>query len=270
MQFLETLKNWALNQGVALGTKVLQAVIILVIGLLIIKLVMKIVTTILDKSKLEKAAHGLIKTLAKTIMWVLLALIVASSLGIDVTGVVALASVVTLAISLSLQNMLSNIVGGFTLLYTHPFGAGDYVEVAGQSGTVKEVGMAYTKLITPDNKVVFIPNSAVVSAEIVNYTVTGTRRISIAVSASYDAPAEKVIESLVHCADLPTVLAEPEKAYAVLTGYGESAINYELRFWVKGDDYWSTYFAVMTAIKKDFDANGVEMTYPHLNVHIDK
>ena len=270
MQFLDDVKNWILNQGAALGTKVLQAVILLVVGLLIMKLIMRAITAVLEKSKLEKAAHGLIKTLAQTVMWVLLGLIVASALGIDVTGVVALASVVTLVVSLSLQNMLSNVVGGFTLLYTHPFGAGDYVEVAGQSGTVKEVGMTYTKLTTPDNKVVFIPNSAVVSAEIVNYTVTGTRRISIPVSASYDAPAEQVIASLVATAQLPTVLQEPEKAYAVLVGYGDSAVNYELRFWVKGEDYWSTYFAIMTQIKLDFDAKGIQMTYPHLNVHIEK
>ena len=153
---------------------VFKVVIIAVIGSLLIRIVNRTVKKILENSKLEKAAHSLIRTLVKTVLYVLLALILASSIGIDVTGSVALASVASLAISLALQNMLANVIGGFTLLYTHPFGAGDYVEIAGQSGTVQEVGIAYTRLTTPDNKLVSIPNSAVVAAEIVNYTVTGS------------------------------------------------------------------------------------------------
>ena len=266
----QILKNWLASQGVSLAMTVLKVVIIAVVGMLIIRIVMKIINKMLQKSKLEKAAFSLIKTLARTVMGILLALIIASALGIDVTGVVALASVVTLAISLAVQNMLANIVGGFTILYTHPFGSGDYVEIAGQSGTVKEIGMAYTKLITPDNKVVSIPNSAVVSAEIVNYTVTGTRRVSIDISASYDTPAQQVIDTLIATANEPTILTEPAAPTAFLTGYGESVINYSLRFWVKTDDYWDTYFAVNQKIKTAFEENGVAMSYPHLNVHLDK
>lgn len=267
---LDTIKNWIMNQGLALGSSILKAVIVAVVGILVIRMVMKVLQTMLDKSKLEKAAHSLIITLAKTVLYILLGLILASSLGIDVTGIVALASVVTLAVSLSLQNMLANVVGGFTILYTHPFSSGDYVEIAGQSGSVSEIGMTYTKLVTPDNKIVSIPNSAVVSAEIVNYTVTGTRRVDIAISASYDAPVEKVLETLVECVNPQYALSEPEKPYAVLTSYGDSAINYQLRFWVKGEDYWTATFEINRNLKAAFDANGIEMTYPHLNVHLDK
>ena len=168
MKFLQAVGNWFLSLSGTLAASVLKAVVVAVIGILVIRLVMKIVKKILEKSKLDKQAHGLILTLLRTVMYVLLALMVASSLGIDVTGVVALASVATLAVSLALQNMLANVIGGFTILYTHPFHAGDFVEIAGQSGSVLEVGMAYTKLTTPDNKLVSIPNSAVVAAEIVN------------------------------------------------------------------------------------------------------
>ena len=267
---IDILKDWLANQGIDLLSTILKAVIITVIGLLLIRIVMKIINSILAKSKLEKAAHSLIKTLAQTVLYVLLGLIVASSLGIDVTGIVALASVVTLAVSLSLQNLLSNVVGGFTILYTHPFSSGDYVEVGGQSGTVSEVGMTYTKLLTPDNKVVYIPNSAVVAAEIVNYTVTGIRRVSIPVSTSYDAPTQKVIDTLVGCANESYMLAEPEKPYAVLTSYGESVINYELRFWVKGDDYWTATFDINQKLQAVLAENSIEMSYPHLNVHVEK
>ncbi len=262
--------SFLFTAGTNLAMRILAAVTITCIGLLIIRIVMKILNRALERSKLEKAAHTLIRTLARTVMLILLTLIVASSLGIDVTGIVALASVVTLALSLALQNMLSNVIGGFTLLYTHPFHSGDYVEIAGQSGTVQEISMTYTKLTTPDNKMVSIPNSAVVASEIVNYTSQGTRRAQIDVSASYNTPAQLVIDTLIGATAVAPVLEEPAAPFAALTSYGDSAIHYTLRFWVKGDDYWDAVFAVNKQIKLDFDAKGVEMTYPHLNVHLDK
>ena len=193
----------------------------------------------------------------------------ASSLGIDVTGIVALASVLTLALSLALQNMVSNIIGGFTILYTHPFHSGDYVEIAGQSGTVEEINMTYTKLSTPDNKVISIPNSAVVAAQIVNYSAQSTRRVEITVSAAYTVPTQKVIDALALAGTMDKVLLDPAPM-AVLTGYGESAINYSLRVWVKTEDYWDVYFALNQRVKAVFDEQGITMTYPHLNVHLDK
>ena len=254
--------------GFALGN-LLPAIILALVGMMIIRIILRIVKTMLKKSKLEKAAHSLICSVVKTALMILLGLIVASSLGVDVTGVVALASVLTLAVSLSVQDLLTNVFGGFTLLYTHPFATGDYVEVAGQSGSVKEIGLTYTKLITPDNKHVSIPNSAVVSAEIVNYTVGGSRRAEIKISASYDAPVEAVLQALKDAANLETVEKDPA-IFVVLSGYGDHAMEYTLRFWSKNEVYWSNYFAVMRRIKENFDAKGIEMTYPHLNVHVDK
>ena len=134
--------------------------------------------------------------LAIRIIGKILGLIVASTLGIDVTSIVALASVLTLALSLALQNMVSNIIGGFTILYTQPFHSGDYVEIAGQSGTVQEINMTYTKLTTPDNKVISIPNSAVVAAQIVNYSAEETRRVSIDVSVGQEVAPQKVIDAV--------------------------------------------------------------------------
>ena len=255
--------------GTFLVASVLPAAILFAIGVLLIRIVLNIVTKFLEKSKLEKVAHRLIKTAIRVVLYGLLALIVASKLGIDVTGIVALASVLTLAISLSVQNALTNVISGFTLLYTKPFASGDYVEVAGQSGSVNEIGLTYTKLTTPDNKVVSIPNSAVTSAQIVNYTVLGKRRVDVAVSASYDSPIQLVLETLREAGNVPTIL-DSEPVFAAVDSYGESAINYVLRVWSTADDYWTTLFDVNENIKKLFDEKGVTMTYPHLNVHLDK
>ena len=244
-----------------------QSVVILVLGILAIRIIRRLLKTSLEKIRLEKAAHSLITSLVNAALYVLLGLTAASSLGIDVTSIVALASVLTLAFSLALQNMVSNIIGGFTILYTHPFHSGDYVEIAGQGGVVKEINMSYTMLATADNKLISIPNSAVVAAQIVNYSAAQTRRVEVAVSASYDDPTQKVIDALVLAGTVDKVLVDPAPM-AVVTAYGDSAISYSLRLWVQTPDYWDVYFRVNQRVKDVFDEQGIEMTYPHLNVHI--
>lgn len=254
--------------GVA-SSRIVFFACVLVAGVLVIKLVLTIVNKALAKSKLEKAAHGLIHSLIRTVLYLLLGLMAASTLGIDVSGIIALASVLTLAVSLSVQSLLTNVIGGFTLLYTKPFGSGDFVEIAGRSGTVQEIGMTYTKLVTSDNKLVDIPNSSVVSADIINYSVTGTRRVDLTVSASYGAPAEKVLDALYEAAKVDGVMADPAP-FAAVDQYGEYSVRYVLRVWCKTERYWDVNYAINAKIRETFAANGVDMTYPHLNVHLEK
>ncbi len=262
--------EWLLNfMKSSLFDRICTAVILLVIGVLAIRIVMKLLKKVLEKSKLEKAAHSLITSLASVVLYLQLGLSAASALGIDVTGIVALASVLTLALSLALQNMVSNIIGGFTILYTQPFHSGDYVEIAGQGGTVQEINMTYTMLSTPDNKRIAIPNSAVVAAQIINYSAAETRRVEVNVSAAYETPVPQVLDALVLAGTMDDVLLEPAPQ-AVLVRYGESSIEYSLRVWVKTEKYWDVYFAVSQRVKAIFDEQGITMTYPHLNVHMDK
>lgn len=249
--------------------KLMGTVLILVIGVLVIRVIMRLITAALEKSHLEKAAHSLILSLARAAMYVLLFLIAASQMGIDVSSIVVLASVLTLALSLALQNMVSNLIGGFVILYTHPFHSGDYVEIAGQGGTVKEISMTYTVLATPDNRIISIPNSAVAAAQVVNYSSADSRRVELTVTASYDAPTQKVLDALVLAGTVDNALLNPAPS-AVIVSYDDSAIRYSLRIWVKPGDYWDVYFQVNQRIKDVFDQQGIEMTYPHLNVHLDK
>ena len=249
--------------------KLMGTVLILVIGVLVIRVIMRLIPAALEKSRLEKAAHSLILSLARAAMYILLFLIAASQMGIDVSSIVALASVLTLALSLALQNMVSNLIGGFVILYTHPFHSGDYVEIAGQGGTVKEISMTYTVLATPDNRIISIPNSAVAAAQVVNYSSADSRRVELTVTASYDAPTQKVLDALVLAGTVDNALLNPAPS-AVIVSYDDSAIRYSLRIWVKPGDYWDVYFQVNQRIKDVFDQQGIEMTYPHLNVHLDK
>ena len=245
--------NWFSGAGTFVLNRTLSAAATLAIGLLIIRLVLRLERTALEKTHLEKAAHSLVYSLTKVGLYLLLGLSIAACLGIDVTGVVALASVLTLSISLSLQNMLT----------------GDYVDIGDLSGTVASIDMTYTRLITAENKVVCIPNSTVMSATVINYSANPTRRAELRVSASYDAPTQKVIDALVLAGTMDNVLLTPAPS-ACVSSYGDSAIAYTLRVWVKTEDYWDVYFALTQRVKDVFDEQGITMTYPHLNVHLDK
>lgn len=261
--------GWLKSMGLGAFATVIRAALFLLVGLFLIKLATNLVRKALLRSKLEKAAHSMIIGVVRVLLYVLLLINVASALGIDITGVVALASVLTLAVSLALQNMLANVMGGFTILTTHPFHSGDFVDIGGQSGTVEEITMVYTRLATPDNKIVSIPNNTVIGSQITNYSVAGTRRVDINVTASYDMAAQDVIDALLQAGSVEKVLKEPAP-FAAVTDYGESAIGYTLRLWVKSEDYWDVYFQVNQRIQSVFAENRIEMCYPHLNVHLDK
>ena len=266
---MEKFMNWLADLGLGALGRFVPFILILIVGLIVIKIVNTIVNKSLSKTKLEKAAHGMIRNLIRIVLYILLALMAASSLGIDVTGVVALASIASLAVSLALQDLLSNLVGGFTLVYTHPFSSGDYVEIAGQSGTVQEIGMAYTKLSTPDNKIISIPNSSVVAAEIVNYTVTGTRRLGIDIYTDFDTPVEKVLSALREAADIPAKLEE-KGIFTEVMDYGDKGIHFSVRIWTTGDDYWDSLFLINRRINTIFTREGIRMAYPQMQVHMDK
>lgn len=255
--------------GSAAASSIITAVLSLAFGAAIIHVVMSVLQRALEHSKLERAAHSLILSIIKVALYVMLGLSVASALGIDVTGIVAMASVLTLAVSLALQNMLTNVIGGFTILSTHPFRSGDYVDIGSMSGTVKEISMTYTQLTTPDNKIISIPNSSVVAAQITNYSSSGSRRVDVNVSASYDAPVQEVLDALLEAAAVEKVLTDPAP-FAALTSYDDSVICYTLRVWVKTEDYWDVFFQVNRRVSETFKAHNVEMSYPHVNVHMSK
>lgn len=252
------------------ATNVFSAVIAAVVSLVVIKALTGVTRRALGRTQLDETLKKLLRTLLKAALWFVAVIVVLDCLDIKVTSLVAVLSVVGLAFSLALQNFLSNLAGGMQLLASHPFKPGDYVDAGGCSGTVTEIGMFYTKLTTPDNKLVQLPNSTIASANIINYSAQPTRRVEWKVSAGYDAPTDQVIALLKGmAADHPLVLDEPEIAVHV-DGYGDSAIGYVVRAWCANADYWTVYFDLMDGFKPAFDRAGIEMTYPHVNVHMVK
>ena len=266
---LDKIMIWLAPVGKYSLEKLLPMVVLAALGILAIRIAMKLVKKLLEKSKLEKAAHTLILTASRVVLYILLALAVASGLGIDVTGVVALASVLTLAVSLSVQNLLTNVFGGFTLLYTKPFVSEDFVEIAGQSGTVKEIGLSYTKLATADNKIVSIPNSAVVAAEIVNYTVTGTRRLDINLEVSYSVDTDTVLEILQKAVQKEGVFQDPAPVVAIKE-YNAQSVTYGAMVWCATSDYWDLKFAINRELSELCRQAGVSFYAPSMKIQVEK
>lgn len=266
----ETAKNlWNSIEHIT-ASNIFSAVLSVVISLILIKVLTKVLDRALGRSRLDAPLQALLRSVVKGALWAVAAIIVLGCLGIEVTSLVAVLSVVGLAFSLALQNFLSNLAGGMQILASHPFNLGDFVDAGGCSGTVAEIGMFYTKLTTPDNKLVQLPNSTIVSANIINFSAQPTRRVELTVSASYDAPTERVLALLSRmAADHPLVLDDPEPMIHV-DRYGDSAITYVMRVWCANADYWTVYYGLMDGLKPAFDAAGIEMTYPHVNVHMVK
>ena len=264
----ETTQNlWCSIEHIT-ASNIFSAVLSIVISLVLIKILTRVLERALGRSKLDPPLQTLLRTVLKGALWSVAAIIVLGCLGIEVTSLVAVLSVVGLAFSLALQNFLSNVAGGMQLLASHPFAVGDFVDAGGCSGTVAEIGMFYTKLTTPDNKLVQLPNSTIVSANITNFSAQPTRRVELTVSASYDAPTEQVLALLSRmAADHPLVLDDPAPVVHV-DSYGDSAIGYVLRAWCANTDYWTVYYDLMDGFKPAFDNAGIEMTYPHVNVHM--
>ena len=250
------------------ASKVFSAVIAAVVCLIVIRVLLAVLDRAQKRSRLDPSLQVLLRNLLQGGLWFVAAIIVLGGLGIEVTSLVAVLSVVGLAFSLALQNFLSHVAGGMQLLASHPFKPGDFVEAGGCSGTVTEIGMFYTKLDTPDNKLVQIPNSTIVSANIINYSARPTRRVELKLSASYDNSTEQVIAVLSGMVENhPLTLADPEPMIHV-NEYGESAIEYVVRVWCATADYWTVYFDLMDGVKSAFHAAGVEIPYPHVNVHM--
>lgn len=241
----------------------------IIVGCLVVK---KIVLSLADKGferfKLDKTLHTFSHSALNILLWFVIILIVAEHIGFPVSSLLAVLGVIGLALSLAIQGTLSNLAGGIMLLTAKPFGAGDYVEAGGVSGTVRDIGLVYTRVLTVDNRLIFIPNSEISGSKILNYTHEEKRRVDLVVSASYDAPVEQVEEVLLNILRAhPKTFATPEP-FARVSKYGSSAIDYTMRVWCATGDYWDVYFDLMSQVKKAFDAHGIEMTYDHLNVHL--
>ena len=265
----------AMLSGVTIGAitfaGVLKGIALILIGLIVIRIVMKIVDRALDKAKNLSSLRVYIRSVVRVLLWFVLILTVAPAFGINVTSLIALLSVAGLAVSLALQNTLSNLAGGIMVLLSKPFEVGDFVESEGITGTVAGVDLAYTTIVTVDNKEVFVPNSHISAAKIINYNRLGKRRVDLNFTASYDAPTATVKKAIQEVVDAQSsmILTDPAPV-VLLSAYLNSSIQYTVRVWVDAADYWTVYGNINEGVRESFARHNVEMTYEHVNVHLVK
>lgn len=250
--------------------KAVNIVILTLVCLVAVKLILIIFDKFVKKSKLDPLVCKILRVAIKVGLLFVVVIIVLGSFGVSVSSLVAALSVVGVAVSLAIQGFLSNVFGGIQLISNKPFHIGDYVDAGGESGTVREVGLFYTKLDTPDNKLIQIPNSTVANSNIINYSSAKNRRVDFSVSASYDDDVEKVKSVLLKLLqEHPLVIKDKDLAPVVhVSSYNSSDITYVMRAWCLSENYWTVYFDIMDTVKTSFEKNGITFTYPHVNVHM--
>ena len=245
-----------------------RTLLVFIIGYVVMKMVLKTIDRIISHNSSLKTIHRYLHSCLSVIFWIVLVLVTLGSLGMDMTSIIALMSVAGLAVSLALQNTLSNLAGGIMIMVSKPFSIGDYVDVDSVSGTVSMVGLVYSTLVTAENKEIYIPNSQVSSAKITNYTRLGKRRFELTFSTSYDTPTERAKAALQDVVNqFPEILQDPAPAIW-LSEYASSSINYIVRAWTTTEDYWNVYYRFLEAVRPAFEKHQVEMPYNHLNVHM--
>ena len=251
--------------------KTIQCIILFVLSLIIIKIILKLFDRFVKKTKLDTLVYKILRVIIKAVLLFTMVIIILSHLGISVSSLIAILSIVGVALSLAIQGFLSNVFGGLQIISNHPFQVGDYVEAGGEAGTVREVGLFYTKLDTPDKKLIQIPNSNIANESIINYSNAPLRRVEFLVATSYDDNVEKVRAVLLKLIDEhPLVYKEEEGKLPVahVKEFRDNDILYTARAWCKNQDYWTVYFDIMDAMKPTFDKNGISFSYPHVNVHM--
>ena len=248
--------------------KIVTIVVLFAACMVAMKVILRLVDKTFQRMEIEKGLHTFIHAALRVILWLITICIVLDYVGVPMTSLVAVLSVLGLAVSLAIQGTLSNLAGGIQVLVSQPFKAGDYVEAGGVGGTVVEVGLAYTKLATVDNKVISVPNGQISSEKITNYTTAQNRRVDLKFDADYSHPLEQVVNCIRRVVEEhPKVLSDPEP-FVRTSAYKDSSIEYTVRAWCATEDYWDVYNRLMEEVRESFARHGVEMTYNHLNVHL--
>lgn len=245
-----------------------SVIIILLVGKIVSVITLKIMSKGLKKSKIDETAHGFITSLVKILLQIFTLIIVLSCLGIPMDSIITVIGSCGLAIGLALQNSLSNVAGGFIILFSKPIKKGDFVEVNGCSGTVDGISILYSRLITPDNKTIYIPNGQMSNASIINFNENGTRRLDMVFSISYDNDYKKAIEIITDIINKNELALKDPEPTIRMTSHNASSIDIAAKIWVLADDYWTLNFELLETVKTEFDKNNISIPYPQLDVHV--
>lgn len=258
-----------LDKAVSFGLKVLAALIIYGIGAWLIRKVKNILTRVFERKGTDAAVASFAMSITSIALTLILIIITIGVLGIDTSSFAALLAGGGMAIGLALNGTVQNFAGGIMLLIFKPFKSGDFIEAQGYSGTVSEVTITSTKLVTTDNRVIIIPNGALSNGTINNYSDQKFRRVDITVDVEYGSSSEEVkriLHSLIK--DDSRILNEPAPPFIALSALKESGVQFTMRLWVNASDYWNVFFELTEEIYNELPKNGIKFPFPQLDINI--
>ncbi|MDG1493117.1 MAG: mechanosensitive ion channel [Luminiphilus sp.] len=244
------------------------AIVIFIVGRWLANTLTDVVVRLLKKSRMDDMLISFVASITKTILLLFVAIAALNKLGIDTTSLIALLGAAGLAVGLALQNSLQNFAAGVMLIVFRPFKAGDFVELAGVAGVVENIGIFSSVLRTGDNRELIIPNGAIYGGIITNYSARSTRRVDMVFGVAYDddlKAAKELLRSIILADD--RVLSDPEPVVAV-SELADSSVNFIVRPWVKSADYWPVLWDTTEKVKLEFDAQGLSIPYPQMDIHM--
>lgn len=249
------------------GTKLVTGIVVLLIGIWIVKALMKVIKKSL-KERLDPSLYSFALSISKLVLYVLLFISVAATMGVEMTAFIAALGSIGIALGLALQGSLSNVAGGVLILFYKPFKVGDYIEGNGVSGTVQEIQMIYTIVTTVDNKKITVPNGDLANNNMTNYSAEDTRRVDLTFGVSYEDDLDHVREVISKVLkEEERIFQEPEPVIKV-TELADSSVNFIVKAWSKRSDYLNTKYDLQENMKKAFDKENISMPFPQMDVHI--
>jgi len=265
---LEQMLARLMDLGVVFGMKLLAAIVVLVLGRWVAILLRNFIEKSMRRTNVDETLISFTANLAYIALFAFVIIAALAQLGIQTTSFIAVLGAAGLAIGLALQGSLANFAAGVLMLLFRPFKVNDYIEGGGTAGTVKEIEIFNTILLTPDNKTVIVPNAKMTSDKIVNYAKQGTRRVDMVFGIAYDSDIDKAKQILWDLLKNDSrILPDPEPMVVVLE-LADSSVKIACRPWVNAGDYWSFYFEMTEAVKKQFDASGISIPFPQRDVHL--
>ena len=265
---LQELMSRLIETGVTLGERVLAALVIFIVGKYIIKWINRLFAKVLENRKVEAGVQTFLRSMVNILMIIMLAMAVIGRLGIELTGFAALLASAGVAVGMALSGNLQNLAGGLIILVFRPYKVGDYIESGtGASGTVQEIQIFHTVLVTPDNKVVYAPNGVMSNALCTNYSHKEERRVDFTFSFEYGEDFEKVRAVLLKVIAADSRILTTPEPFIELGAMADSSVNVTVRVWVKSADYWNVFFGMNKEVYATFNKEGINIPYPQMVVH---
>ncbi len=266
--------NNILNQIVTLavnyGPRLIGGIVVLIIGFWVIKLLVKSLKKVLNKSKMDPTLVPFLLSLTSTLLKVLLIISVFGMIGIEMTSFIAILGAAGLAIGMALSGTLQNFAGGVMILIFKPFVAGDFIDAQGYSGTVKEIRIFNTILKTPDNKTVIIPNGGLSGSSMTNFSTEPKRRVDWVFGIGYGDDVNKAKTVLKELADADSRILKDPEVFIAISELGDSSVNFVMRAWVNAADYWGVFFDMNENVYNTFNKSGLNIPFPQMDVHVIK